>query len=89
MNFEAYISTELLTLVPVLYAFGMLLKKSSIIRDKFIPLILGFAGILISLFYEFSVLGVTFEAVYTGIMQGILTSAMSVYANQLYTQSKK
>ena len=47
MNFQEYIDAKLLILIPVLYLIGYLVKKSNI-ADKWIPLILGAAGVVLS-----------------------------------------
>lgn len=87
--FEEYISPELIVLVPVLYALGMGFKKSSFVKDKYIPVAVGAMGILIAAVYEFSVMGVSFDALYAALIQGILCAAASVYANQIVKQATK
>ena len=93
MNYQDYIKTELLILVPVLYLIGMGLKKSKL-PDKWIPLLLGATAIILSAIWivstecvsniqEFAI------ALFTAITQGILVAGVSVYANQLYIQSNK
>ena len=47
MNYQEYIRTELLILVPVLYIAGAGLKKSKI-SDHKIPLLLGCMGVILS-----------------------------------------
>lgn len=42
----SYVKPELLAVAVVLYFCGMGLKRSQIIKDKYIPLILGTEGIL-------------------------------------------
>ncbi|MCR2023182.1 phage holin family protein, partial [Blautia pseudococcoides] len=42
-----YVKPELLVVAIVLYFVGMALKQSQAVKDKYIPLILGAAGILI------------------------------------------
>ena len=76
MNFQAYIKTELLILIPVLYVLGIGLKKSRL-RNKYIPAVLGIFAVVLSAVWVFAV------------TQGVLTAGASVYANQLYTQTKK
>ena len=53
MEIQQYIREELLILVPVLYAIGMFLKKS-ILSDKWIPIVLGVIGIILSLLWILS-----------------------------------
>lgn len=85
----AYISPELMILIPVLYALGIILKRAGFIPDKFIPLILGGVGILICWIYEIMMLGFGLEAVFCGIVQGILVAGVTVYGNQIVKQIKK
>lgn len=93
MNYQNYIKAELLILVPVLYLFGIGLKKSSVL-DKHIPLILGGVSIILSTIWivstsPISSIGDAFSALFTAITQGVLTAGASVYSNQLYVQSGK
>lgn len=93
MDIEKFIKPELLILIPVLYLFGKGIKKSKL-KDNFIPLILGGAGILLSALWIFTSEEITsgkevMSAVFTSITQGILAAGASVYINQLYVQSQK
>lgn len=93
MNYQEYIKSELLILIPVLYFIGMGLKKSKI-PDKFIPLLLGVASIALSAIWIFATSDVTcFKdvalAIFISVTQGVLLAGASVYVNQLYIQSKK
>lgn len=45
------IHPELMVLVPVLYFLGMLLKKSLLINNRYIPLLLGGIGIVFAVIY--------------------------------------
>lgn len=85
----AYISPELMILIPVLYVVGMIVKRTERVSDKFIPLILGGVGIVVSWVYEFMTLGFGFEAIFAGIVQGILLAGVTVYGNQIVKQVKK
>jgi multidrug transporter EmrE-like cation transporter len=83
----------LLILVPVLYCIGAALKKSKL-PDKWIPLALGMCGILLSAIWVIATSELTNAqevayAVFTAVTQGVLAASGSVYANQLYLQSKK
>lgn len=89
-----YIKPELLLIIPVLYIIGKAIKQSQAINDKYIPLLLGLCGILLSTFYVLSVTSLmswqdTFAALFTAITQGILCAGMSVYVNQLVKQAGK
>jgi 1,4-dihydroxy-2-naphthoate octaprenyltransferase len=94
VDFVSYIRPELSVLIAVLYTIGLLMKSSTGIKDKWIPLWLGLIGIVLGLAY---VLGTSvldrpeayFSAIFSGITQGILCAAAAVYANQLYKQAGK
>lgn len=93
MNYHDYIKTELLILIPVLYFIGIGLKKSRLL-DKWIPVVLGTSGVILSAFWvlattEISGLQETASAIFTAVTQGVLVAGASVYANQLYVQAKK
>lgn len=78
-----YIQPELLILIPVLYLIGYALKKTTIISDKFIPVILGLAGIVLTVCYELSTGQFN---LFAAITQGVLCAGASTYANQIYKQ---
>lgn len=93
MEYQEYMKTELLILVPVLFFIGIGLKKSKL-ANKWIPITLGLIGVLLSSIW---VLGTTdisgmkevAMAIFTAITQGILAAGASVYVNEIYTQAKK
>ena len=89
-----FIKPELLVLIPVLYIVGHGFKKTSLIKDKFIPLLLGSISILLAGLYIFATSDVNgvkeiTMAIFTAITQGILIAGASVYANQIYKQLQK
>lgn len=86
---EQYISPELLVLIPVLYLIGASLKRYQGFADKHIPVVLGIVGIVLAMVYEFSVMGVSWEALYVSAIQGILCAGASVYVNQTIKQVAK
>ena len=93
MNLVEFIKPELLILIPVLYVFGIGMKKSKI-PDRFIPLILGGISIVLSAAWviaasNISTLKDIAYALFISVTQGILSAGASVYFNQLYLQSKK
>lgn len=93
MNYQDYIKTELLILIPVLYFIGIGLKKSKL-PDKWIPIALGLSAIVLSTIWviattEISGLQETASAIFTAVTQGVLVAGVSVYANQLYIQARK
>ena len=85
-----YIQSELFILIPVLYLIGCGLKKSNIINDKYIPIILGIAGFLLCvLYYMFTDTECNGKRLFAAITQGILCAGASTYANQIYKQMRK
>lgn len=93
MNYQNYIKTELLILIPVLYFIGIGLKKSKL-PDKWIPITLGISSIILSAIWvvatvEIACLQEIASAIFMAVTQGILAAGASVYANQLYVQVKK
>lgn len=93
MNFQDYIKTELLILIPVLYFVGIGLKKSKL-PDKWIPATLGAAAVVLSAIWivatgDISSIAEAASALFTAITQGVLLAGASVYANQLYIQANK
>lgn len=94
MDITNYIQPELIILVPVLYLIGKGLKKSEL-KDKWIPWMLGGAGVVLATLYTlclspvFSVWTDTLSVIVTGIVQGILCAGASVYINELIVQAKK
>ena len=90
-----YGKPELLARAFVLYFVGIWIKKTEAISDKWIPLILCTAGIVLSAIYvvavslPFSSSGETLMAVFTAVVQGVLCAALSTFVNQLIKQSKK
>ena len=86
-----FIKPELLILIPVLYFIGVAIKNTTLIKDKFIPLILGLIGIVLSSLWILATEGTEniYMAIFVAITQGFLTAGASVYVNQLIKQSKK
>lgn len=88
-----FIKPELFVLAVAMYFVGMALKRSSLVKDEFIPLILGGIGILIAGIYVFATTdNITSTqsillAIFTSITQGILCAAADVYVNQLIKQT--
>ncbi len=82
MEIISYIIENRLVLVPVLYILGEFIKRTEFIKDKFIPLILLFFGIVISL-------AMGGDAAINNIIQGILVAGTTVLGNQIVKQSQK
>lgn len=93
MNFEDFVRPELLVLIPVLYLIGIAIKKSNL-NDRWIPIVLGAAGVVLAGLYIFATTDMSggkdaVMAIFVALTQGILTAGASVYANQIYKQLKK
>ena len=93
MEYQEYIKSELLVLVPVLYMIGLGLKKSKL-KDKWIPLVLGITGIVLSAVWLIATSRITnvqevAAALFTAVIQGVLAAGASVYTNQIYVQAHK
>lgn len=89
-----YVKPELVVLAVVLYFVGLALKKAQAVKDKFIPLILGLAGIALALIWVLATSEVSgarqiMLAVFTAIVQGVLVAGLSTYANQIIKQASK
>ena len=84
-----YIKPELTLLVVMLYGLGMIFKDTKLIKDKYIPLILTVISILLANLYIIGVSGLSAVNIFSGIVQGVLCAATSVYGNQLLKQFKK
>ncbi len=90
---KEFIKPEFLVLIPVLYLIGMAVKRSSI-KDKWIPWILGGAGVVLCLVYLLATVPINhyqdgFMLVFSALTQGILIAGASVYVNQLIKQTAK
>lgn len=85
-NIIEYVKPELLVLVAVLYVLGMMIKQTSKINDKYIPLLLGAVGVVLSLIYVVAVEGLTLMGVFVALTQGVLVAGAAVYVNQLIKQ---
>ena len=89
-----YVKPELIVVAAVLYFIGMGLKQAQAVKDKYIPLILGGAGIVLCAIWVLatSPLGTGQDiamAVFTAIVQGILVAGLSAYINQIVKQADK
>ena len=92
-SYTEYIKPEPLVLIPVLFAIGSAMKKTEWFNDKHIPVALGVCGIVLAALYvlatsTFETRQDVFMAIFTAIVQGVLCSAGSVYANNIIRQAK-
>lgn len=89
-----YVKPELVVVAVVLYFIGLALKKTEKMSDKFIPVILGIAGIVLALVWVLATSTLTgyqsvLMAIFTAIVQGILCAGLSTYVNQIWKQLGK
>lgn len=89
--YKEFIKPEILILIPVLYLIGVMIKSTTLIKDKYIPLVLGIVGIVLVTVYIMATEGAEniYMAVFTAVTQGILCAGASVYVNQLVKQLGK
>lgn len=89
-----YIKPELIILIITLYFIGMMMKRSTIVKDKFIPLFLGIIGIVISAIFVLASTSIeTFQdvlmVIFTALTQGVVCAGLSNYADQMFKQLRK
>lgn len=82
MEILDYILQERLILIPALYALAEIIKTTELIKNKYIPSIVLFFGVLLSLMMG----GLTMA---DNIIQGILVAGATVLTNQIVKQSQK
>lgn len=91
---KEYVKPELLVVAIVLYFIGIGIKNTEKISDKYIPIILGVLGVIISAIYivatsVFNGYQSVLMVIFTAIVQGIMVAGLSVYANQIIKQTQK
>ena len=91
---KEYVKPELLVVAIVLYFIGMALKDIEVIKDKYIPIILGILGVIISGIYIIATSPINgykevLTVIFTAIVQGVLVAGASVYVNQIVKQVGK
>lgn len=80
-NIMNYVAENALILIPVLYILGYMLKGTQKVEDKYIPIVLLPAGIILAML----IVGVNVD----GFIQGVLITGAAVYVNQLVKQISK
>lgn len=94
MDIMEYVKPELMVVAVVLYIIGIWIKNAQSIADKFIPYILGAAGIVLCTIWvlansSISTMREVLMAIFTSVVQGVLVAGLSNYVNQLIKQAKK
>lgn len=93
MRMIEYIKPELLVVAIVLYFLKKALRYSKLFEERYLPFIVGAAGILICGIYVFSTCGCSsfdqfgLEA-FTAITQGVLVTGLAFYAEKLIKYNK-
>ena len=94
MDVMNYVKPELIVVAIALYFIGVWMKNSEVLKDKYIPLLLGCIGIVLCAIWVLANSPITTwqeaaMAVFTAIVQGILVAGLSTYVNQVIKQSGK
>ena len=82
-----YIKPELLILIPVLIGIGKAAKTAGL-KPNFIPLALILAGVGLAILWTFAEGETTAQAVFTGVVQGVLAALAATGAHQNAKQIK-
>ncbi|MBQ9011655.1 MAG: phage holin family protein [Bacilli bacterium] len=82
MDIVGYITDSRTILIPALYIIGYIIKTSTLIKNKYIPLILLAISIIFSIFMGG-------DSITYSIIQGILAAGATVMTDQLIKQSRK
>ncbi len=82
MEILEYIVENRLILIPVLYILGEFIKKTSFIKDKFIPMVL----LLVAVVFSILMGG---DTIINEIIQAVLVAGATVLGNQMIKQVNK
>lgn len=75
-----YIVDDGLILIPVLYVIGYIIKKTNILSNRWIPLVLLVIGIMFSIF-------LLNDPIVDRVIQGILIAGVTVFIDQVKKQN--
>ena len=94
MNLIDYIRPELFIVAIACFFIGVGLKKTSLISDRYIPLVLGAVSVILCSIYVLATSDLTsyqtwLTALFTALTQGILMAGLSTYVHQLIKQLGK
>ncbi|MDR1755235.1 MAG: phage holin family protein [Eubacterium sp.] len=86
-----FIRPELLILIPILNVLGVGIKGAKFFSDERIPIVLGACGIFLATSYMFAFVTeyTWLKGIFTGIVQGVLVTGVSVYGHQIFKQTGK
>lgn len=89
-----YIKPELIPVAVVCYIIGAALKRTELLKDKYIPVVLGAFSVAVCAIYvcatsDLSTAQNVLMAVFVAVVQGLLLAGGSVYVNQIIKQTQK
>lgn len=85
MDFEKYLIEQMLILIPVLYVVGALIKQTPKVKDWTIPWVLLAVGVAAAIAIGMGA-GIS---IVDSVIQGILVTGVTVFANQLVKQTSR
>ncbi len=94
MEITDYIKPELIVVAAALYFLDMGIRKSGVVKEKLVPLIIGVSGIAICALYVFATCqcagaaGVAMAA-FTSVTQGLIVAGVSIFAKQIIKGKEK
>jgi len=94
MNLIDYIRPELFVVSVACFFLGTGLKNTALIKDKYIPLVLGAVSVVLCCIYVAATSNLSSPqawliALFTALTQGILMAGLSNYVHQLIKQLGK
>ena len=94
MDIMNYIRPELFVVAIACYFIGTALKSTTLVKDKYIPLVLGGVSVLLCCIYVAATATLATSsdwllALFTGLTQGVLMAGLSTYVHQLVKQLSK
>ena len=91
LDLMKFIPNYMIILLVAAYVLGTILKNASIVKDKYIPLILGVLCITIAILLVIinGQYKVIYEAIITGLLQGIIIWGVAIGVNQTVKQLNK
>ena len=84
-----YVHPELLVLFPILWFLGDTFKETESISNWAIPFILSIVSVILSTSYMILIDGIQAMDIWTGVVQGILISALQSQGYQFWKQANK
>lgn len=85
MDFTSFLIDKMLILVPVLYVIGMMIKSTPKVKDWLIPWIILGLGLIGAVAIGLS----SGIPIVDAVIQGVLVAGVTVFTNQLVTQTAR